>query len=114
MNVIQVVYEIRGVIDSVRSSMELLFALTTVIELTPISFNAQILPTTDGKGGTGITAQIGFVESYATVDSWPENQYIHLNIVSCKLFDKKKVFDFLKDTYLEVKETVVFSYEENE
>ena len=61
-----------------------------------VSFNSNVFPTVDKKGGVGLTATVSFVESYATVDSWPEENYLHLNIVSCKKFDKVKLRKFLK------------------
>lgn len=111
MNIIQTVYEIEGVISSVKDSMSLLFDLTEVVKLTPVAFYANIFPTVGGKGGEGITATINFVESYAVIDSWPEREYIHLNIVSCKMFDRKKVYTFLTDRFIKVKEYNVFNHE---
>ena len=99
----------KGVVNSIESSMNLLFDLTKIIELTPVAFYANIFPTVNGKGGEGITATINFVESYATIDSWPEEEYIHLNIVSCKSFDNSRVLDFLRESFDDIKDYNVFT-----
>jgi len=108
MNVQHNVYEIKGVLGNSGDAMRFLLLVTDRLGLTPVGFNAYLFPTVGDRGGTGITAQVSFVESYATIDSWPEENYIHLNIVSCKEFDSKKVVDFLKESFGEVKEYLVF------
>ncbi|MCH7604903.1 S-adenosylmethionine decarboxylase [Patescibacteria group bacterium] len=87
MNVTHRVYEFDTEIRDIKVCVEFLLELTNTIKTTPVNFNASLYPTPDKKGGVGITAVVQFAESYAVLDSWPEKNYVHLNVVSCKHFD---------------------------
>jgi S-adenosylmethionine/arginine decarboxylase-like enzyme len=50
------------------------------------------------KGNYGYTGLIGLSTSHCSVHAWDEHGYIQLDIYSCKKFDSKDVFKFLKET----------------
>lgn len=77
--------------------LKFLKELVKIIGIHPVAYNIQLYPTPDKRGGYGITATVYFVESYATLDSWPEKKYVHLNIISCKKFDEYKIMEFVKN-----------------
>jgi len=111
MDITHRVYEFNTEIKDIKACVEFLFELTNTINTTPVNFNASLYPTPDGKGGVGITAAVHFVESYAVLDSWPEKNYVHLNVVSCKHFDSLTSFIQNRFGISEVKEHTILEHE---
>ncbi|MCH7541856.1 S-adenosylmethionine decarboxylase [Patescibacteria group bacterium] len=83
--------EFRACLNNPFDCLRFLMCLVVCLGTKPVAFHFQLYPTPDNCGGNGVTATVYFVESYATIDCWAEEKYVHLNIVSCKEFDIAKV-----------------------
>ena len=91
MNVQQMTREFKAEVREVKHCLIFLERLAETLETHPTAYHFQLYPTMDGKGGSGITATVYFTESYAAIDCWGEEKYVHLNIVSCKHFSERAV-----------------------
>ena len=51
----------------------------------------------------GVSAITVWLESHASLNSWPDDNYISIDIFSCKLFEYEPIITFTKD-YMKLKE----------
>lgn len=73
---------------------------TLFINMTPISKPFYV--NYDGgekKDEYGISAIILIVESHISIHTYPEKQYFSMDIFSCKIFDFKKVLQYIKNFF---------------
>jgi len=96
MDIQQEVFEFDIGKQNIKKQLGFMLDLVEAIGLTPVGITTRIYPLKDGSGGNGVTATVEFVESYAVLDTWPELNYAHLNITSCKRFSVKKVKEQIK------------------
>ncbi len=70
--------------------------LTKEIKMTKIS-GPHVLKYKDKWAKTpGVTGVVVFAESHCSVHTFPDNDYVFLDVFSCKEFDTKKASDFIR------------------
>lgn len=89
--------EFNGELNDPIDAVGFLRTLAEAVGFRPVAYNVQMFPTADNRGGTGVTATVYFTESYATIDTWPQSDQIHLTLVTCKPFKEETVDGVIKD-----------------
>ena len=64
-------------------------------------FKQHIKHRDEGQGG--VSAITVWLESHASLHSWPLDKYISIDLFSCKTFDYEPIVEFTKD-YMKLKE----------
>lgn len=59
-------------------------------------------PTTEGKGGQGVTICQPMTDSFMVVDTWPDHDGAYLHISSCKAFDALQLVAVIESVGLSV------------
>ena len=79
---------------------KLLYSLTQKTGMTPMGDTViRTYPAMDNRGGVGLTAFQPFVESFAALDTWPEQEgRAVLFFYSCKYFDNRELVSLLKES----------------
>lgn len=90
MNIQQTVFEFPAKIGSVVVVTEFLLACADIMQVVPSTIHIDMFPS-NGNYPIGFTAAVSFQESYCILDTWPEEEYCHLNLVSCKPFDEAQI-----------------------
>lgn len=90
MNIQQTVFEFPAKIDYVAIVIEFLLGCADIMQVTPSTIHIDMFPS-NGRHPIGFTAAVSFQESYCILDTWPEEEYCHLNLVSCKAFDETEI-----------------------
>lgn len=92
----------------VEKIKEMLFAVTEIIELKPLS-NALIYEVDETmieKSETGVTGGIIFMESHFTFHSFPYKNYFSADIYSCKDFSHEEVAEYISELFKPLKNDV--------
>lgn len=97
MNIVNYIYEFEINTRDAKKYADFLWGVVDVLGTKPVGMNIQWYPEEGGLGGFGPTAFITFIESYVALDTWPENNYGHLSIVSCKGFNKEELEKYIKE-----------------
>jgi len=74
---------------------------TKLIEMNPLSevFLYEVGEPLVCENDKGITGGIIFIESHMTLHTFPEKNYVSIDIYSCKDFDHEKVMFYLKQIF---------------
>ena len=97
MNTTHYSYEFKINTREIRIYVDFLMKIVEMLDTTPVGLDVRWYPVIDGIGGYGPTAFVTFIESYVAFDTWPEEDYGFLSIVSCKDFNKKKLEKLIRD-----------------
>ena len=96
MDIQQESFTFKAVVDNMHKALTLLLWIATAIKVEPTGFTCQLISAKDEKKQKGLTACLFFLQSYSVLDSWPENQYVHLTITSCKPFSRELIEGILQ------------------
>ena len=94
MNIQQTVLEFPVKASGVIAIVEFLLLCAKIMQVIPSTIHIDMFPSNDTHP-IGFTATISFLESYAAFDFWPEEEYCHLNLVSCKRFPEEDIISLI-------------------
>ena len=60
----------------------------------------------------GVSAITVWLESHASLHSWPQDKYISIDLFSCKLFEADPIIEFTKD-FMKLKESNILIVDRN-
>lgn len=98
MNIQQTVLEFPAGAYDESVVLNFLKRCARIMGVTPSTYHIDMFPQ-KGVHPIGFTATVSFQESYVAFDLWPQEEYCHVNLVSCKSFDELQIQDLICNTF---------------
>ncbi len=94
MNIQQTVLEFPAAVNDLHVVLRFLEGCAGIMKVIPSTYHLDMFPS-KGVHPIGFTATVSFQESYCAIDTWPEEEYCHLNLVSCKRFGEAAIISLI-------------------